>query len=248
MRVLQLTKILKGVMAAALFLPTAMAWGQDFPTLQGSDARTGLSTNPDTSGPGVANLVWWQPQNGQGAFERQVMSPEASATTQGGAWSPFGLNNLTSEAFNVYFPIQTGVAVEDQFSGYTNYAGAGTNAVDYYATPTIASSAASPTTKLNAGDSLNTFSWKIEPANPLNRVPQNFTLYTWIPIGATQTGAGSEYQENFAAYTVQYGNGSIYTSVINLDSNWMGANRRAPVILLRRNRSDRSDSLQHGAP
>ncbi len=52
------------VTIAALILGIgSAAWGQDFKTFKGDNARTGKNATPAAMSPGVANLRWWYPDN-----------------------------------------------------------------------------------------------------------------------------------------------------------------------------------------
>ncbi|HEY3780746.1 MAG TPA: PQQ-binding-like beta-propeller repeat protein [Fimbriimonadaceae bacterium] len=219
----------KAIGLVLLVCAAGLANAQDWPTLQGSDARTGINSNPATSGPGQAFIGWYAPfSNNGGTFERHVMSPEASRTNQGTDWTGYGPNDSLSEAGGLYLPLYTGTATEDTFSGYTAYAsllntflasgGTSPEPTDYYWKTAIPSSTnpTQPTIKLNGGDSLDTFVWQIEPAQTVNRIANNYGIYVWIPTGPTGTGGSTiSYPQNDFVYTITDASGQTYTDVVD---------------------------------
>lgn len=230
---------------------TMPAAAQDFPMLQGSDARLGSNSDPNNSYPGQALLSWFKPVSFTSSFVRQVMasnpintanpsglaSPAPSTNTEAeglangsvnvvnptsvsGAnpatsWIGYGPFNISDLAFMPYPLIPTGDATEDDYSGYAEFTAAGNDAIDYYWTESIASSTTSNTSKLNSGDSLNTFVWNIEPANSASRVAGNYALYTWIPAGPTEDPNNNTiYPQRYFVYTITDANGT-YTDIVD---------------------------------
>jgi len=207
--------LLKPVVAALTLGAAGWASAQDWATLQGSDARTGVNGTSSTS-PGAAVLSWFLPLNFTSTFTRQVMSPEVSQTNETVPWTGYGPGNGSSEAQSVYPPISVGDSTEDIFSGYTAYSTA-TTPIDYYWTQSIASATNpnTPTVQQNPADSLDTMVWKIEPAYPANRTGTSYKLSTWIPVGPTTISGTPTFQARYEVYTIQDSAGNIYTDVVD---------------------------------
>src|SRR5579862_6140636 len=213
-------KLLKGGVAIALATFSACAAAQDWPTLQGSDSRTGINSMTSNS-PGPAVLSWFLPTNFSSTFFRQVMSPEVSITSSATPfnWTGYGPAQVSSEATNVFVPGPTNDVTEDSFSGYTAYAAAGASAIDYYWTESTASSTNTNTPAVAANPSDRaSISWKIEPAYVTNRISATYALYTWIPVGPTIPPLGAPpgtFQARYEVYTIQDSAGSIFTDTID---------------------------------
>lgn len=222
-----LTKISKASALALLAAVSCLALGQDFPTLKGDANRSGHNTSPTTSGPGVANLIWFKPQQGFNQYTRYAMSPEA---TKAGTWTGLGPNTSQDEATMVLFPNATGDATQDSLSGQAAWTTANANnpstAVDYYFAYSIASTTDvnQPTVQLNPGDTLSTFSWKVEPVSGGNGVADNYALYAWIPLGPTidPNTNTTVFPQRFYVFDIQYGKNSHFTDVVDTSSGAQG--------------------------
>jgi hypothetical protein len=207
--------LLRGSLAALAVLSAGAATAQDFPTLQGDAARTGLNTAVHTSGPGLTNLNWFKPDAGTaGQFERQVMSTEVSST---GTWTGVGPQDGQNEAVFVYKPVQNSDATENAFSGFTAYVAAllTNTAFDYrYALGVPSSLDPNQPTVAQTGTA-SSFSFKVEPAQTANRTPQTYGLYLWLPSGPTTIGGVPVFQQQDIVYQVTYGTGQVFTDVLN---------------------------------
>src|SRR5947209_10461006 len=185
---------MKKLLVFAVALWSGFSLSQDFPTLKGDNARTGHNNSPATGGPGVGNLMWFKPNQGFVQLVRQVMNEAAvpqPESTKTGTWTPLGPATFQDEALMVFAPFPTGDPAQDNLSGFTEYSNANatnpSTAVDYYIAHSIPSGLdlSNPTAKLNPGDTLSTFSWKVEPVAGGNGISNAYALYAWIPVGPT---------------------------------------------------------------
>src|SRR4051794_16248760 len=75
---------------AAVFAMSA-AFAQDSPTLKGGNARTGLTTDPTTGGPGAGYLRWFKPDNASNIHtlvrDNLAASTQPSEIVEAGSWN-----------------------------------------------------------------------------------------------------------------------------------------------------------------
>lgn len=183
------------VLAACI---TAVAVGQDFPTLKGNAARTGLNNAPLTSGPGRGFLRWWRPNTGADfAIVRSVvdnMDAGLAAPTLG-TWSQPAA--LADEAFNALIPF-----------AYIDLPGV---APYRYAISEPSLSNASNIVPQNAANHA-IWQWTIDPGDGIARP---YSLYAWLPIGPTTIGGIAYYPQRYYTYEIIYSNGLTYIDTID---------------------------------
>lgn len=205
------------LVAAALVAGATAAWAQDFKTFKGTNQRVGRNDLAATSGPGRALLRWWHPNAADPAtgfvLIRNNTAPNPWTVTTG----PWTAPSAAEEANLVFTPPPVDRVppdpLEDAATGYAPDPG-------YLYSPTIPSAVGSdPTIPQNALDPLATFTWRVEPADPINRIPQSYALYVWLPSGPTDVdpgpGVSLSYPQRYFVYEILYGTGQRWIEVVD---------------------------------
>lgn len=175
----------KGLLAAALglMLFSTGAYAQDFPTLKGTNARSGHGDVP-SSGPGDTLLKWFKPTRNE--FGGAIIVDNKAGTATGAWVSPA----IEDEASGVYVPPTDITPPHYQF-----------------ATTIPSGQGSDPTQKLNLGDPDAKFSWSLDAGDGVAR---NYALYTWLPIGPTLDGGTGDpiFPQRYFVYKITYGDGT----------------------------------------
>jgi len=215
-----------GSLAATVFLLAAsLSAGQDFPTFQGNNGRTGKNATPAISNPGQGFLTWFRPNATDGVSGTIVRNNTAIAPnvafTAGWLASPGGATGIGIASFT-YDQAPFGDEPSDQATGaYAVYGGAtpydGRFPAYYYANTVASTSTTDP--RIGA---TQTFTWRMDPTQPpLNEAPgtgKNYALYVWLPIGSTGNFPTQQFPQRFNVYQINYGAGGSKTYIDVVDT------------------------------
>jgi outer membrane protein assembly factor BamB len=211
----------KAGLALASLATAAIAVGQaSYHTLQGTNQRTGNNQNPVAGNPGRGILYWWQPQitaQFGATLIRDNVSPQ---TVRTGNWFTPSIEN---EASSIYLPEPQSDAFEQVFSGRQAWEAIVTatpqNQQPYHYAFTIPSAPGNnPLAQQNPGDTLSTFTWNVQPGDPALRLPRNYALYVWLPIGPTRDPVSGNpiYSQRFYAYEILFAGGGRMIDVVDV--------------------------------
>ncbi len=234
-------KTLKTLGAISLIAMTALGIAQDFPGLQGGSARQGVNTGALLNSAGRAFLTWYAPLiNDVDGYKlirdnnttQKVFTPGWNFPAQiDEAPGAFLVQAETPTVRPDIVPIGT-EPVRQRINWFENalrgiaYYGPGPVPAGYtapgapgYAYSRTVPSAADPLTLEFIADSLNTFSWTVEPpadpSIPNQRYSRNYALSAYINVGPTGDGVGNLlYQQRYWVYTIQHATGT-YTDIVD---------------------------------
>ncbi|MEQ1822690.1 MAG: PQQ-binding-like beta-propeller repeat protein [Fimbriimonadaceae bacterium] len=229
-------KTLKTVGAISLIAMAVLGTSQDFPGLAGGSARQGVNTGAVLNSAGRAFLTWYAPLiNDVDGYKlvrdnnstQSVITPGWITPTQvDEAPGAFIVQAETPTVRPDIVPIGT-EPVRQRINWFENalrgipFYGVGPIPAGYVAPGSpgyhysrTVPSAADPKVKLFAADTLNTFTWRIEPpadpSIPNQRYPRNYALSVYINTGPTGDGVGGLlYPQRYYVYQVQYAGGSF---------------------------------------
>lgn len=169
------------------------AQGQPFPTLKGSNARTGNNGSPSTSNPGAANLNWFAPSFALGdnrGLQTTVDNADPTNVAFSANWIVPAAGN---EAAGAYWPVST--------------------AAPYRYAVCVPSDLTDNTLSLSGG--LETATFTLSPSDATAR---DYAVYVHLPDGPTIVGTGTLYQAAYEVVKVTPSSGASFVDVIHVDA------------------------------
>lgn len=195
--------VLGGSVQAQLPVPAG-----DFPMFKGNAARTGQNQDPLLTGPGRANLRWYNPAPAEFRRKRIIRNNtynDGGNNVLEGAW-PNG-----TEANDTFEPA-TPVPVTDA----PLVGGGPANASPTYRfAPMVPAVRGNPTQAQGPGRRV--FEWRLDPSlgNGGHNQPGNYALYVWIPQGQSTFRGVRRPSARYYVYEILYGNGQRHVEIFD---------------------------------
>lgn len=211
-----------GSLIAASMMLAAVSTGQPFPTLKGTNTRTGVNPDPLNSSPGRGFLTWFRP-NANDAITGTIVRNNTAEAPNVGFTAGFAAAPFTNSASFYYDQPSFGDVASDRATGgFANYPLAlppFDGRTPYYR---YASTVATPSVTDPRIGSTQQFTWVMDPVQaPVNQggtganFARNYALYVWLPAGSTNPGTGRIFPQRNFVYEITYGSGQTYIEVID---------------------------------
>lgn len=194
---------------ASVTLLGSVAYGQDFGTAKGDNARTGKRNDPGpTADPtnyfngGLGILNWFHPNATEN--RRYPVTVDDDGWRQAGGAAASNTSAVSSLAAWT-IPATTEQAA---FSFSLTTPAPRTSYQYTAATPSAVGSQTTAQTPAN----LNSFTWTVQPSEG---TPGNYQIYVWLPQGPTQLAGGNVFNTRYFVYTIQSAGGNTYTDIVD---------------------------------